>query len=174
MHVPGEPEVRRMWIDFDTVVSATEKADTEQTDAEPTDPKNGDKFDPRLNGTWKSNREESVADAFRRDPRWTNANPEKVERFQDMFGHMTLTYSEDVVTTQYQGEEATLRYTVEDRGDDFVVIRLHGGFRDGENMRIRFVEGENGYWITTKTIMGTELHEKFDKVRTGPKKQPRQ
>ena len=49
--------------------------------------------DARLQGTWRSNREATVAAAFQRDPRWTNAAPEKVERFGDMFGHMTITYS---------------------------------------------------------------------------------
>src|SRR5512133_4182295 len=68
------------------------------------------KSDPRLSGTWRSNREESVADAFRRDPRWTNASPEKIERFRDMFGHMTLSYSNGTVTTSCRGEERSLRY----------------------------------------------------------------
>jgi hypothetical protein len=122
------------------------------------------KSDSRLYGTWRSNRDESVADAFRRDPRWTNAPPEKVERFRDIFGHMTLTYSKGAVTSRYRGEEETLRYTVEDRGDDYVVIRMHGGIQDGESIRIRFVEGGRGYWITSKTIMDTELHEKFDRI----------
>src|SRR5947208_8112971 len=103
------------------------------------------KSDSRLNGVWQSNRDESVADAFRRDPRWTNAPPEKVERFRDMFGHMTLTYSNGVVTTRYRGEEGTLRYTAEDRGGDYVAIRMHGGIQDGETIRIRFVTGGRCY-----------------------------
>ena len=126
----------------------------------------GDKFDARLNGTWKSNREESVADAFRRDPRWTNAAPEKVERFRDMFGHMTLTYSNGVVTTRFKGEAGTLRYTVLDRGEDYVVIRVHGGIQDGKEIRIRFVDNDKAYWITTQAIMGDGLRERFDKVIT--------
>jgi hypothetical protein len=81
-----------------------------------------------------------------------------------MFGHMTLTYSNGTVTSRYRGEEGTLRYTVEDRGDDYVVIRMHGGIPDGESIRIRFVDGGRGYWITSKTIMDTELHEKFDRI----------
>lgn len=99
---------------------------------------------------------------------WTNAAPEKVERFRDMFGHMTLTYSNGVVTTRFQGEEGTLRYTVLDRGEDYVVIRVHGGIQDGKKIRIRFVDDDKGYWVTTQTIMGDELREKFDKVITEP------
>ncbi len=83
-----------------------------------------------------------------------------------MFGHMTLTYSNGVVTTRFQGEEGTLRYTVPDQGEDYVVIRVHGGIQDGKEIRIRFVDDDKGYWVTTQTIMGGELHEKFDKVVT--------
>jgi hypothetical protein len=126
------------------------------------------KVDPRLNGTWRSNREESVSDAFRRDPRWTNASPEKVERFRDMFGHMTVSYSNGVATTRLRGQEGTLRYTVVDRGDDYVVIRVRGGIQDGHDVRIRFVDGGRAYWITSNTIPGTEVHEKFDRVSTEP------
>jgi hypothetical protein len=125
------------------------------------------KSDPRLDGTWRSNRDESVADAFRRDPRWTNATPERVERFRNVFGNMTLTYRNGTVTTRYRGEEGTLRYTIEDRGEDYVVIRMHGGIQDGESIRMRFVDGGRGYWIASK-ITGTELYEKFDKVITEP------
>ncbi|MBX3734215.1 MAG: hypothetical protein KF791_16690 [Verrucomicrobiae bacterium] len=127
-----------------------------------------DKSDARLNGTWKSNREDSVADAFRRDPRWTNAPSEKVARFRDIFGHMTLSYSNGVVTTRFKGEEGTLRFTVIERGEDYVVIRVHGGNQDRKESRIQFVDDDRGYWITTETIMGDELREKFDKVISEP------
>src|SRR4051794_40089639 len=46
--------------------------------------------DPRLQGAWRSNRDATVATTFQRDPRWTNAPPEKVQRFKDMFGRLTI------------------------------------------------------------------------------------
>ena len=79
--------------------------------------------DPRLHGTWHSNRDATVAAAFQRDPRWTNSPPERVERFRDIFGHMTITYSNGVQTADYKGEVESFRYRVVDRGADYVVIR---------------------------------------------------
>jgi hypothetical protein len=124
------------------------------------------KYDTRLNGTWQSNREQSVADAFSRDLRWAKAPPEKIERFKEIFGHLTVTYSSEVVSISYRGEEETCSYTVQERGEDFVVIRLHGGPQDGQDIHIQFVDGGQGYWITSQTVFGTEVHEKFDKIMT--------
>jgi len=58
--------------------------------------------DTRLHGEWRSNRDATVAAAFQRDPRWTNAAPEKVERFRDMFGHMTVIYSNGMATSSFR------------------------------------------------------------------------
>ena len=124
-------------------------------------------YDSRLNGTWQSNREESVADAFRRDPRWAKAPQERVERFKEIFGHLTVTYSSEVVSIRYRGKEEICTYTVRDRGENYVVIRVHGGSQDGQDIHIQFVDGGRGYWITSETMLiGLEVHEKFDKVMT--------
>ncbi len=126
------------------------------------------KSEPRLNGTWRSNREESAADAMRRDPRWAKASPEMVARFRDIFGHLTLTYSNGVVTTRFRDKVASLRYSVVDRGDDFVVVRMESGMEKGQEMRIRFVDGGGGFWTSAKNPGGGEIREKFDRVVMGP------
>jgi hypothetical protein len=124
------------------------------------------KYDSRLNGTWRSNRDESVAAAFQRDPRWTNAPPEKLAKFRDMFGHMTVTYSKDEVCTHDRDKQWTMHYRTLDHGQDYVVIQTRGGgFADGLKMRIRFVDGGNAYWIDSGRLLGSDTpKEKFDRV----------
>jgi hypothetical protein len=120
--------------------------------------------DARLQGTWRSNRDVTVAAAFQRDPRWTNAAPEKVERFRDMFGHMTVTYSEGTITTDYRGEVGSFPYRVLESDSNFVVIHSDAPLDKGRDIRIRFVDGDNGYWIDSGPL-GNGLEERFDKVK---------
>ena len=123
--------------------------------------------EPRLQGTWRSNREETVATKFQREPRWTNAPPDRIERFKKMFGRMTITYTNGIIKTRLGEEQGLLRYDVVDRGSDFVVVRIHGGLEDGQKIRIRFVDGGNGYWV--KSYLDDGLDEKFDRVVAEPK-----
>lgn len=118
--------------------------------------------DPRLIGTWQSNRDQTVAEIFRRDPKWTNASPEKVQKLRDIFGHMRITYSANSITTEFRGEKERLGYRVVDRGDDFVVIRIKGGLEDGHNQRIRFVDDGRAYWL--HSFLAPNIEERFDRV----------
>ena len=123
------------------------------------------KDDARLQGTWRSNREATVAAAFERDPRWTNAAPEKVERFREIFGQMTLTYSKGVVTSSYRGEVGSFGYRVVERGTNFVVIRTDGGLDEGRDVKMRFVDGDKAYWVEAGPP-AEGLQERFDRVTT--------
>ena len=120
--------------------------------------------DPRLRGTWQSNQEATVAAAFRRDPRWTNAPPEKVERFRNMFGQMTITYSNGLGLAHFHDSAYSFRYHVVRRGADYVVIRDNAPMDMGREVRIRFVDGDRGYWIDTGPL-GFGLEERFDRVQ---------
>jgi len=119
--------------------------------------------DARLQGTWRSNRDATVAAAFRRDPAWTSAAPEKVERFRDMFGHMTITYSRGTVTSDLRGEVNSFRYRVLESGSDYVVIRSDAPLVRDTDIRIRFVDDDAGYWIDIGPL-GNGLEERFDRV----------
>jgi hypothetical protein len=119
--------------------------------------------DARLQGTWHSNRDATVAAAFRRDSAWTNAAPEKVERFKDMFGHMTIIYSKGTVTSDFRGETGSFRYRVLESGSNYVVIRGDAPLVKGRDVRIRFVEDDTGYWVDTGLLNG--LEERFDRVK---------
>src|SRR5579864_8463963 len=100
--------------------------------------------DARLQGTWHSNQEATVATAFQRDPRWTNAPPERVARFRDIFGHITVTYSHGVATSDYRCQVDSFRYRVIERGADYIVIRSEAPMDKGRDIRIRFVDGDTG------------------------------
>jgi hypothetical protein len=128
-----------------------------------------EKYDARLNGAWRSNQEETVAAAFQRDPRWTNAPPEKVQKFRDIFGHMIVSYHMNEVRCKDREKEWSLRYRIVDRGENYVVIRTQGGgIADQNNIRIRFVDHGAGYWTDSGKLLGTDTpEEKFDKV-AGP------
>lgn len=118
----------------------------------------------RLQGTWRSNRDATVAAAFQRDPRWTNATPEKIERFRSLFGHMTVTYSKGTMTSDYRGEVGSFSYRVLEHGSNFVVIRSDAPLERDRDIRIRFVEGDSAYWIETGPL-GNGNEERFDRVR---------
>jgi hypothetical protein len=120
--------------------------------------------DARLQGTWHSNRDATVAAAFQRDPRWTNAAPEKVERFRDVFGHMTITYAKGTMTSDYRGEVGSFPYRVLESGSNFVVIRSDAPLDKDRDIRIRFVDGDSAYWIDTGPL-GNGNEERFDRVK---------
>ena len=118
------------------------------------------KDDSRLQGTWRSNREATVAAAFQRDPRWTNAPPEKVARFSEMFGQMVVTYSNGMASSTFRGETGSFRYRVVQGGSDFIVIRSDAPMDKGRDIRLRFADSGRAYWITSP--FGPE--ERFDRV----------
>jgi len=120
--------------------------------------------DARLQGTWRSNREATVAAAFEHDPRWTNATPEKVERFRELFGHMIITYSEGTMLANYRGEISSFSYRVLERGSNYVVIHSDALGDAERDIRIRFVDGDTGYWIDASPL-GNGIRERFDRVK---------
>lgn len=126
--------------------------------------------DARLQGTWHSDRAATVAAAFKRDPRWANAPPEKVQRFGEIFGNMTLTYSNGIATSNFHGEKETFHYRVVKRGADYIVIRNDAPAEAGQDIRIRFVDGNTAYWVTSPFGFGIE--ERFDKLTALPDSAP--
>jgi hypothetical protein len=116
--------------------------------------------DSRLQGTWHSNREATVAAAFQRDPRWQKATPDRVQRFKDLFGHMTVAYSNRVFTIVFRGETNSCHYRVIERGTNFVVMRIDSPLELERDVRLQFVDGDTAYWVHSPF----GLDERFDKV----------
>ncbi len=119
--------------------------------------------DARLHGTWRSNRDATVAAAFERDPRWKTAPPEKVAGFRELFGRMRVTYSKRTATSDYRGEASRFGYRVVKSGPDFVVIRMDTPHDQERDIRIRFVDGGSSYWIESGSL-GNGIEERFDRV----------
>ena len=124
--------------------------------------------DPRLNGSWQSNREATGAEALRQDPRWKDASPEKFEQFGNVFGHVILTYANSHVTMRYKDDIGTFHYNVVERGDDYVVIRTDGVLSGDREYRIEFEEDLSSYWIDS----GWGIPERFDKLEIEPQRAP--
>ena len=120
--------------------------------------------DPRLQGAWHSNRDATVAAIFQHDPRWTNSTPKQIEGFRDMFGYTTITYDKGTMTIDARWQVHSYRYRVVDRGPDYVVIRSDAATYKDHDLRLRFVDGDSGYWIETGGL-GSGLEERFDKVK---------
>lgn len=118
--------------------------------------------DSRLQGTWRSNRKATVAVAFQRDARWQKATPEQVQGFRDLFGHMTVTYSNRVSTIIFKNETNACHYRVIERGANYVVIRTDSPLQPKQEARLQFIEGDAAYWIHSPF----GLDERFDKVET--------
>ena len=131
------------------------------------------KDDARLQGMWRSNGDATVAAAFERDPRWKNAPPEKVQRFKDLFGKLTISYADGVATAQGIGETFSFHYQVVEHGADYVVIRDDSPEDAGRDIKIRFVDGDAGYWVNTGPL-GRGLQERFDRVGTMSNPEPSQ
>jgi hypothetical protein len=108
--------------------------------------------DARLQGTWRSNRNATVA-----------AAPEKAYRFRDMFGLMTVTYSNNVITTRYEEKVDSFGYRVVSRGSDYSIIHYDSGLDAGKDIRIHFVDSGAAYWVSGGVI-SLGIEEKFDKV----------
>jgi hypothetical protein len=114
--------------------------------------------DARLHGTWKSDREATIAAAFQKNPTLTNLPPDNIQRFRKLYGDLTLTYSNGIATSFFRGKTESWRYYVIQRGDDFVVLRSE--VPGLSNTRIHFVDGGKGYWADA----GDRYQERFDKI----------
>jgi hypothetical protein len=126
----------------------------------------------RLQRTWKSNCQATVAATFEKDPRWTKATPEHIKRFKNLFGKLTITRSNRVmrmhllqqIHSRSSEQETVVRYRVVGQGKEFVAIYPDEGLGKGDKFRIRCVGNGTGYW--REAFFGAGPEEKFDRVAT--------
>jgi thiol-disulfide isomerase/thioredoxin len=126
---------------------------------------NSDSFtdDTRLHGTWRQNRDETVALAFQGNPSWMNKPPEQMDRFKNLFGHTTIIFLNGLETVQVGAVDETFHYRVVDRGTNFVTIRTDDPTEKGRDIRIHFVNGGRGFGIPNPY----RYEVRFDKVSAG-------
>ena len=116
--------------------------------------------EPRLQGTWRSNKNETVS-VWRRDGVLA---AKFIDRFeQEVLGKMSVTYSGRRVTSTTGSDWTEVsEYRVVEFGDDFVVFdQFSDVYKRTLRWKIRFVK--DGYWISNDEIL-KGYTEKFDFV----------
>ena len=117
------------------------------------------RHDPRLDGSWRSNRDETVF-AWKRE----GNVPEKViDRFEkEVLGKMVVTYAGHRVTSTSDHWVENSKYRIVESGADYVVFDQFSSVYNRElRWRVRFVA--DGYWISNDDILNGYT-EKFDRV----------
>jgi thiol-disulfide isomerase/thioredoxin len=116
--------------------------------------------DARLHGTWSQNREMTVSNAFQSNPGLTNASPEQIQRFKDVFGHSILIISNGLMTVRAGMGDQTFHYQVLERGTNYVIIHNDDPLQKGRAIRIHFANAGQGFGIVTSS--GYEV--RFDRI----------
>jgi hypothetical protein len=120
-------------------------------------------YDERLLGSWRSDREGTVAEYNRRFPKRFEGKPEKKEKFERIFGNLTHTFTRKDLSVEYEDSVFTVGYKVLKLEKDYVLIKTYG--EDGEEIKIRFVDNLNSYWVNEDS----DFPEKFTKIGTEPR-----
>lgn len=116
--------------------------------------------EPRLQGTWRSNKDETVS-AWRRD---AVIPAEVIDRFErKILGTTRVTCAgRRFTSTDGRDWKEVSEYRVVESGDDFVVLDAFSElYKRTLRWRIRFVK--DGYWISSDEIL-KGYTEKFDLV----------
>jgi hypothetical protein len=113
--------------------------------------------DARLQGTWRLNRDATMAVSSNEPPHWVL---------------VTYEHGAEVVL----GDEAqygngnwkvAFHYHVVERGSNYVVIRNTVPWEKRRDIHIRFVDADSGYWIDAGPL-GFGVQERFDKEVPNP------
>ncbi len=118
------------------------------------------RYDERLLGSWKSDREGTVAEFVRRFPDRFEGKPEKKEKFSKIFGHQTHTFTPNDVTVEFPDSAYTIRYKVLEIGNDYVLIETYGEY--GDEIKIKFTDNFNSFWLNEDS----SFLEKYTKIDT--------
>jgi hypothetical protein len=120
-------------------------------------------LDDQIIGDWRSNRKLTVPTI--RYPE--GAKPETIKKFEDIFGHLTVTYtkSESRLVMPAMNDFPEWRdktnYKIVDRSEDSITIRYFDNAEKIEKSRKINFEGPNRYWIDLEQIEGREY---FDRI----------
>mgnify|MGYP006950006047 CR=1 FL=1 len=109
-----------------STLSATQKAKTE----------------PRLIGTWRSDKERTLA-------LWKYKNevsPETRSRIENLFGKFTLRFTRTHIHTEFEGETSSVRYSVIASDKNSVVIAWHE--EEGPSLQHIHFESESYYVVS--------------------------
>jgi hypothetical protein len=114
--------------------------------------------DSRLHGTWRSNKEQTLA-RWRREAIFP---PEVIRRLEDSLVTTTVTYAGRKVTTSTDDWSEVSKYRVLKSGKDYTVFEL---FSKVWNRHVRFAAFfvEDGAWIASDDIIKGYIS-KYDRI----------
>jgi hypothetical protein len=101
-------------------------------------------FDPRLRGTWKSDRRAT----FRHYTPSSKVTPKRLERFKSLFGKLVIRWGQRFVYTEYNGSKFKDAYRVVASDSVSVVVRGYNEILNEERLTQIFFE-KNRYWFWT-------------------------
>ena len=114
--------------------------------------------DQRLQGTWRSNKEETLA-------RWKEEAtfpPSSIARLEPLLGNTTVVFAGGKVTTTAEHWTEVSRCRLVKSGKDYVVVEQ---FSKVHNRHLRFVVFfvDDGFWSASDDIIKGYI-EKFDRI----------
>ncbi len=112
-------------------------------------------FDPRLIGTWKSDRRRT----FRHFKPSSNCSPRSLNKFKAIFGKMVIRWGREKFYSEFDGFRDTARYETVASDSDSVVVRVPDVL-SGEDVLRQIHFAEDYYWIA----VSGNMHEWFKRV----------
>ncbi|HEY1375987.1 MAG TPA: hypothetical protein VGF55_04300, partial [Gemmataceae bacterium] len=99
--------------------------------------------DPRLIGAWRSDADATFAELRKSRP----VTDEQEQKLRTVFGHLKVTYTDTIFTTDFDGAVASQPYQVISKDATSVVIETKSPLSgQDEPVRIRFI-GNDMYWV---------------------------
>lgn len=83
------------------------------------------KYDERLLGSWKSDRERAVAEYCKRNPSKCENDSEKIEKLSKiLFGHMVQTYTKTEIIVGHETDAFAVKYRIAEKAKNFVIVEV--------------------------------------------------
>jgi hypothetical protein len=104
--------------------------------------------DPRLIGAWRSDADATFAELRKSRP----VTDEQEQKLRKVFGRLKVTYTDTMITTDFDGVVESQPYQVISKDATSVVIKTKSPLSgQDEPMRIRFI-GNDMYWIELERV----------------------
>ena len=103
------------------------------------------KSDPRLLGTWKSDRRLT----FKHYTPSYKTTPAKLKKFKSIFGKLIVRWGRQYVYTDYEGMKSKDNYEILGSDSVSVVIRADNDVLNEQRIQQIFFEGDDCYWFWT-------------------------
>ena len=100
--------------------------------------------DRRLLGTWRSDRRRTLRD-WKLDPE--RDTPEKRQLLSDLFGHLTLRFTQQRIYSDFKGSHQVVKYDVIGADSSSVAVLAWCSLYEEERIQHIHFEDDRHYWI---------------------------